>query len=452
MSLRYGYFDSEITGYDSDGMPIFDRAESSDFLAMFISKIISDGVLALPGDCFQVLESEGMNIIVRPGFGIVKGRFAYDSQEYVLQVPTAPLSYKRIDRVILRANYLQRKCEIIIKQGTVNATPEPPELTRPSSGDYYELCLATISVNSNQTAITQANITDTRYDSDVCGVVTQAIDHLDTSVFFEQLNKFYEEFVARSDTSYEDFLKQMQDYEALVQNEFQTWFSHIKNQLSEDAAGNLQNQIDSIQSRITELLNTYDPDGDGKVVSAETADNALMFGDQLPEYYAKADMVTKKYDPNAAYTKGQTCIQNDKIWRAKADIKAPEAWTEGHWEETSLEQIRAEMAAEISKANSDISKASSDISALNANLKTFVGIAFFEPTNTGIQRVDVVFEHQLKSDPVAVIAIYNDTISVADFMGPLNIVIDSITKTGFSVSAKRLQSEYRWMIKYIVYY
>ena len=40
MSLRYGYFDSEISGYDEEGMPIFDRAESSDFLAMFISKII----------------------------------------------------------------------------------------------------------------------------------------------------------------------------------------------------------------------------------------------------------------------------------------------------------------------------------------------------------------------------------------------------------------------------
>lgn len=31
MSLRYGYFDSEINGYDEEGMPIFDRAESSDF-------------------------------------------------------------------------------------------------------------------------------------------------------------------------------------------------------------------------------------------------------------------------------------------------------------------------------------------------------------------------------------------------------------------------------------
>lgn len=60
--LRYGFFDSEITGFDGEGMPIFDRAESSDFLAMFISRIISDGVLGQPGDCFQVLAGEGMKL------------------------------------------------------------------------------------------------------------------------------------------------------------------------------------------------------------------------------------------------------------------------------------------------------------------------------------------------------------------------------------------------------
>ena len=30
MALEYGYFDSEITGYDEEGMPIFDRAKTSD--------------------------------------------------------------------------------------------------------------------------------------------------------------------------------------------------------------------------------------------------------------------------------------------------------------------------------------------------------------------------------------------------------------------------------------
>ena len=64
------------------------------------------------------------------------------------------------------------------------------------------LCLATIAVNSNQTVIMQSNITDTRYDSSVCGLVTQLIDHLDTSVFFTQLNAFYDEYVKKFNDNY----------------------------------------------------------------------------------------------------------------------------------------------------------------------------------------------------------------------------------------------------------
>ena len=78
--LRYGFFDSEITGYDEEGMPVFDRAESSDFLAAFISRIIGSGVLAAPGNCFQVMADEGMKLKVMPGFGIIRGRFAMDGK------------------------------------------------------------------------------------------------------------------------------------------------------------------------------------------------------------------------------------------------------------------------------------------------------------------------------------------------------------------------------------
>lgn len=210
--LRYGYFDSEITGYDEEDMPIFDRAESSDFTAMFLSSIISDGVLAQPGDCFQVIAYEGMNLRVRPGFGMIKGRFAVDEQEADIYISQAPRSYKRIDRVILRANYLERLCEIVVREGTPAANPKPPELIRPASGDYYELCLANIAVNANQMVITQANITDTRYDSSVCGVVTNIINRLDTSVLFAQLNQFYNEFVEQANGSYDKFASDMDKY------------------------------------------------------------------------------------------------------------------------------------------------------------------------------------------------------------------------------------------------
>lgn len=253
--LRYGFFDSEITGFDEQGMPIFDRAESSDFLAMFISHIISDGVLGQPGDCFQVLAGEGMKLRVSPGFAVIQGRFAVDWNVSTITIPTAPTSHKRMDRVVLRANYHQRLCELVVKEGVPAAVPVPPELLQPESGDYYELCLATVLVGQNQGVITQANITDTRYDSRVCGVVTQVIDHLDTSVFFAQLDQFYREFVAKSDASYAQFVIDMQtcidalqasgDAQLLKLNgEFVAWFDSVKNQVTGDMAVRIQKQLD----------------------------------------------------------------------------------------------------------------------------------------------------------------------------------------------------------------
>ena len=263
MSLRYGFFDSEITGYDEEGMPIFDRAESSDFLALFIHQIISDGVLANPSTSFQVVSDTGMKIKVKPGFGIIRGRFAYDAQDLSLTLEDAHSSYKRIDRVVLRANYLNRCCEIIVKTGIPASSPVAPSLTRPESGDYYELSLATIAINSNQTVISQSNITDTRWDSTVCGEVTQAIDSIDTSVFYAQFTQFYNDFVAASNQSYDTFEQMAQTaYDAFVlaidgyEDDLE---ERGESQLTEIAEGMDYDSAEMVLSEISELrLNEED--------------------------------------------------------------------------------------------------------------------------------------------------------------------------------------------------
>ena len=89
MALEYGYFDSEITGYDEEGMPIFDRAKTSDFMADFFSKLITSGVLADPADCFQVMAHTGMTVQIKPGYGFIKGRFAYDKDPCLLYTSDA---------------------------------------------------------------------------------------------------------------------------------------------------------------------------------------------------------------------------------------------------------------------------------------------------------------------------------------------------------------------------
>lgn len=295
--MRYGFYDSEITGYDEEGMPIFDRAESSDFLAMFISRIISDGVLAQPGDCFQVVAHEGINLKVRPGFGIIRGRFAMDTQEADISISAAPRAYKRIDRVILRANYLERTCEIVVREGSPAANPKPPELVRPVAGDYYELCLATVAVSANQTVITQSNITDTRYDSRVCGVVTQVIDHLDTSVFFAQLNQFYSEFVSQSNGSYDQFVRDMETYleslersgnsqlEAVVkiltdfedasEQQWQEWFDRIRDALASVENGEM---LAEVMRLFDEMARIGSPEDIDHIIAGTYADKNITYG------------------------------------------------------------------------------------------------------------------------------------------------------------------------------
>ena len=44
MAMRYGYFDSEITGVDSEGMPIFDRAETSELFRLLFAKLLTNSV------------------------------------------------------------------------------------------------------------------------------------------------------------------------------------------------------------------------------------------------------------------------------------------------------------------------------------------------------------------------------------------------------------------------
>lgn len=235
MAIRYGYFDSEVTGVDENGMPVFDRAETSDLFRLLFANLVSSGVLATPADCFKVNADTGLTLRVRPGFAMINGAFAYDAEESAVTLAAANANLPRLDRVVLRCNYLNRLCEIIIKTGTPASTPAAPELLQPASGDYYELCLATIRVEAGATSVTQSAITDTRGDSSVCGFITQLIDHLDTSEFMDQLTAWQEEYSAEQQSAFTD------------------WFNQIKDQLSEDAAGNLQNQINAINSSIDDI-------------------------------------------------------------------------------------------------------------------------------------------------------------------------------------------------------
>ncbi len=75
----------------------------------------------------------------------------------------------RIDRIVLRYDYAANACQIMAKTGTPAAEPTAPALTR--DGTAYELGLCTVHVGAGVLSISDEDITDTREDPTVCGII-----------------------------------------------------------------------------------------------------------------------------------------------------------------------------------------------------------------------------------------------------------------------------------------
>ena len=228
-------FDSHVT-FESDGTPVYDRAITSAPLRKLIAKLLTDGILPNPSTNLQVEAGSGMNVVVNPGFAICAGGLKLEENQRTLAIQAADSNYDRIDTVVLRwnDNDSERICDLYIVEGIPAASPLRPELTRTES--IWELGLADLFVNKNSPAISNQRITDTRYETARCGIIS-AISEFDTTTLYQQVQA------------------DLAGFKASEQADFITWFNDIKGQLSEDAAGNLQKQIGTLESLKTEVKN-----------------------------------------------------------------------------------------------------------------------------------------------------------------------------------------------------
>lgn len=182
MAVTYGFFNS-VNG---------DRTYNADQISNYFLKLISNGVFATPSNAMQVQATSGMNVKVSAGWGFINCKWINNDNDYNLQLDAADLMLNRIDRVVMRLDNSTpvRSISIAIKTGTTATTPTAPALTR--SGDVYELSLAQIYVAANAITITQANITDERPNTDLCGFVTGLIDQIDTTNLFAQFTDSFD--------------------------------------------------------------------------------------------------------------------------------------------------------------------------------------------------------------------------------------------------------------------
>lgn len=182
MAITYGFFNS-VNG---------DRTYNADDISNYFLKLISNGVFATPANAMQVQESAGMTVQVSAGWGFINCKWINNDAPYLLTLDASDVVLDRIDRIVIRLNASNdvRTMSIAIKKGTPAGNPQPPALTRVMGG-IYELSLAQIYIAAGATGITQAEITDERADTNVCGYVTGLINQIDTTNLFAQYNSAF---------------------------------------------------------------------------------------------------------------------------------------------------------------------------------------------------------------------------------------------------------------------
>lgn len=203
--MRSWCFDSVAT--EVDGVVTYDREYGSAEFREVIRKLVGNGVYANPANNMQVTAAGGMGVTVQPGYCWINGALGIVDEAETLTLDVS--ANGRTDAIVARFDLSldARDIHLHVIKGS-EGSYDPPELTRNES--VYDIKLAQVRISANSSNITMAAITDTRFDSSACGIVTGIINQIDATNLFAQYGATFDDFM-----------------------------SELENTLSEDAAGNL---------------------------------------------------------------------------------------------------------------------------------------------------------------------------------------------------------------------
>lgn len=235
MAEYSGFFNAELT--QVGGENVWDRIYMDEHFAKYFSRFISNGFFPNPSTGLQVsADGTSFDISINTGDAFINGWWYNNDSLLTKSVIPPSGANDRIDRVVVRWDRIERNILIFVKQGTPAASPTPPSLRR--DGDIYEISLAQIRVNRTATTLNDANITDERLNTSVCGIVHAVVDKIDTTTLYNQiqtdLNNFrlseealFAAWSAAQRSEYEEWTSdQREDYETWIaaqQAEYETW-------------------------------------------------------------------------------------------------------------------------------------------------------------------------------------------------------------------------------------
>jgi hypothetical protein len=220
-----------------------DRKYTSADLAAMYASVLTDGVHPGIANCLQVMAAGGWGITIKPGVCQIQGRWGKNVADKPMTLDVTNGSMDRIDAIVLRCDYQTRMISEAIKKGTPETTPVAPSLQWDANA--YEICLARVFVSKTATGILQSNITDTRQNGAVCGIINSLIS-VNAVGLFAQFQGAWDDFFSGAQSSVGNWMNS-------EQAAFNSWFSGLQDMLDDDQASALAGQILSVQSSVTAL-------------------------------------------------------------------------------------------------------------------------------------------------------------------------------------------------------
>lgn len=140
-------------------------------------------------DCFDLSITADRTVTIGPGLAWVRNtRFAGKSicnrEVLALAISMADSSKPRTDRIVLRYDKAENKSELVVKTGTPGSAAAAPDVVQTEL--VYELGLYTVLVAAGSTVVKVADVTDTRLNEQVCGLMRDGVTGLPTAQIARQ--------------------------------------------------------------------------------------------------------------------------------------------------------------------------------------------------------------------------------------------------------------------------
>ena len=250
MAQQCGFFNAKLVNGQ------YDRVYVAEQFAAYFASFIGNGVFGGTSSQLQVVANDNMTVTIAPGKAWINGWWFSSTENHIETVELADGVLNRIDCVVLRWDNTERNMYFKVLKGAPSNSPSRPALTRNS--DYYDLALCYINVNRGVSKIRQQDITDTRLDNTVCGIVTGVVKQADTTDIFRQYEDFFDSFKTGKTKEFSEWVDSVKaEMRRLFDSnntEFNSWFMNLKNRLDNMPVTSIQRQIDKINSDVVVTL------------------------------------------------------------------------------------------------------------------------------------------------------------------------------------------------------